>query len=145
MARRARVAMIRNRGRGGRAKRTIFMSNPVAHFSPCHLKLKRRRQSCFGDYSFPAFANSAWTSGGVRFSDFRIFSSRWWCSVVVAVVGAAPGKSPRDWLIFEHYSPVPDLLFIITFFAFFQHFFDKKNQKLVKNVPSFPVPCRLVY
>ena len=49
----------------------------------------------------------------------------------------------------------PDLLFIINFFVFFPrfmiiflgffpHFDEKKNLKRLKNLPSFPVPCRLV-
>jgi hypothetical protein len=118
------------------------MSDPVARFSPCHLNFKWRRKSCFGDYFFSACASSAWASSGMRFRDFRIFFSRWRGSVA-AVFGwrlvVASGKATARLAHFRALNCSSGSLFITTVFAFFQHFFEKINLKMIKNVPSFPV------
>ena len=77
IARRAFVPMIRLGGRGGCGARTFFMSDPEGNFSPCHLKLKWRRKSCFGDYSVAAFVAFPCAPGGMANSIFPRFCRAW--------------------------------------------------------------------
>ena len=53
------------------------MSYPVAHFSPCHLKLKWRRKSCFGCYFVSAFVAFPCAPRGIATSIFPTFCRAW--------------------------------------------------------------------